>query len=155
MACCDSLIPKCILSNWSLGVQRLMVTECSHWGCCSAHWMPSPSLSTKYGASFPVLVPTCLFFPINSVISNTTCHVNFFCFSAIVSISSLLSILHHSLMLNVIPPFFRLWFRWHLPRVAVIAKCRLGRWDIGQPLPTLPSPPSLPPIWHVHSTVCA
>lgn len=26
--------------------------------------------------------------------------------------------------------FFRLWFWWHLPCVAVIAKCRLGRWDM-------------------------
>lgn len=57
-----------------------------------------------------------------------------------------LSTLHSiSLMLNVIPPFFRLWFRWHLPRVAVIAKCRLGRWDIGQPLPLLPFHPSFLP----------
>lgn len=39
----------------------------------------------------------------------------------------------------VVPPFFRLWFRWHLPCAAVTAKCRLGRWDIGQPLP-LPWP---------------
>lgn len=31
----DSRIAKCILSNGSLGVQRLMATECSHWGDCS------------------------------------------------------------------------------------------------------------------------
>lgn len=67
---------------------------------------------------------------------------------------NLLSPLHLSLMLNVIPPFFRLWFRWHLPRVAVIAKCRLGRWDIGQPLPFPLFHPSLPPsylAWPSHS----
>lgn len=59
------------------------------------------------------------------------------CFFVPLFQSSLYCLHSISLMLNVIPPFFRLWFRWHLPRVAVIAKCRLGRWDIGQPPPPL------------------
>lgn len=115
-------------------------------GDCSTQWMLSSSLSTKYLDSSPVLVPTDYFFPTSSVFFFFHVpHVMPFCFCTIVSTSSFLSPLHLSLMLNVIPPFFRLWFRWHLPRVAVNAKCRLGRWDIGQPLPFPSFHPSLSP----------
>lgn len=65
----------------------------------------------------------------------------FFYFSAIQSPLSTPS--HFNLRRSPSFFFFRLWFRWHLPRVAVIAKCRLGRWDIGQPLPSL-----------LHSSLC-
>lgn len=133
---------KCILSNGSLCVPRLMVTECSPCGDCSAQWMLSPqsteSVSLFY---FPFVFFFFFFAPWPLVISYIPCHVMFL---FLCHCLTLLSPLHLSLMLNVIPPFFRLWFRWHLPRVAVIAKCRLGRWDIGQPSPLL-SHPSLTP----------
>lgn len=83
-----------------------------------------------------------IFFSIASVILYIH-HMSCFFFLFLCHCFNYLSPLHLSLMLNVIPPFFRLWFRWHLPRVAVIAKCRLGRWDIGQPLPSPSTPLSL------------
>lgn len=99
----------------------------------------------KVLSQFPCFTSHLSFFfffaPWPLVISYIPCHVMFL---FLCHCLTLLSPLHLSLMLNVIPPFFRLWFRWHLPRVAVIAKCRLGRWDIGQPSPLL-SHPSLTP----------
>lgn len=128
---------------------------------CSTHPMLSPSLSTEH-SQFPALdvVPFllgCLFF-ISSVIPYN--HISCYCCLTVsvpcLSISSPVSTTSLSNDINVILPFFfRLWFRWHLPCAAVIAKCRLGRWDIGQPLPLLPFDPSLPFIWHGHPAVCA
>ena len=107
----------------------------------SLWWLQCPvnAFPTKYWVSFPVLLPICHFFfaPWPLVISYIPCHIMFL---FLCHCLTLLSPLHLSLMLNVIPPFFRLWFRWHLPCVAVIAKCRLGRWDIGQPSPLLSHP---------------
>lgn len=88
------------------------------------HWVKLPCFSSHL-----------FIFPHEFINSFRIPYVMIYSVSVPLSQSSL-SYLHSiSLMLNVIPPFFRLWFRWHLPRVAVIAKCRLGRWDIGQPPP--------------------
>lgn len=95
-------------------------------------WMLSPCPTTPccISSSFCSCVTLCVSQPIRSFWFS---RFDFF-FVCVCHDPSLYS-QYISLMLNVILPFFRLWFWWHLPCVAVIAKCRLGRWDIGQPLP--------------------
>lgn len=123
---------ECRLSEGSRGMQA---DDCR---CFLGVWLQQPvsalpvsphKVSTRFLFFF---VPTSLFYP------HSFCYFTFFVFCFTVSVPLTLSpSVLNSLHFNVehYPSFFyfRLWFWWHVPRVAVIAECRLGRWDVGRP----------------------
>lgn len=103
----------------------IVVCECCHISHCSwqlfiCHHGGDHIISHQSGFSFSVSLRVCCYHAF---------HVTLFC------CHFLISLLSHPSLSNAEshPSFFRLWFRWHLPRVAVNAHCRLGRWDMVKP----------------------
>lgn len=103
---CDSQRPKCIISNGSFGVQRLMVTMFSV-GRLQHSLNGFPIALHKVLSHFLRFSSyLSIFYPIASVISYIPYVMLIFCFSTVCL--NLLSPLHLTLILNVVPPFFRL-----------------------------------------------